>query len=511
MDPIKDNPPSTIEEKKDVSHQLPVDVYGVTGSKAAEKDDDIDDSSIQEDEKQLVRKLDIRIMILLCFCEGVSRWDGSNALPSAKLMGIMEDLNVSEAQYRWCLTGPFLAFLILSVPINLVLRKSRASLLLGTLVTVWGAIALITPAVKNFVGLLITQIITGACAAANDPVQVYYATLWYRRYETAQRLGWFSIGGGIASSVRGLILYAATQIPNTTTIKTWQWMFIILGLPSFICGVLCILILPDKPETAKFINNEEKELAINRLSKEQAYTASQYSWSWKQVISVLLDWKLYCFTLLFLTDNIVAGGTRLNLPSIIDGMGYWTEQQSVALAVPPYALGCIMIYPVSWLSDKFKQRVYFMVVVYLITAASILLLMFVPEEIVGLRYFAVCAFRALTLLFSPIRNSWASGAFSGLTRRAVALAIFFMGSAAGNAIAGQAYFDPPNYRMGYTVALCSLAVSILLSLSLRVVFSRENKRRNQIMQDHRKREHQITKYGGPDLVGDRHPDYRYSL
>ena len=108
--------------------------------------------------------------------------------------------------------------------------------------------------------------------------------------------------------------------------------------------------------------------------------------------------------------------------------------------------------------------------------------------------------------YKSILNAFNS---SGLTRRAVATAIVFSIDAAGNAIGGQAYFDPPQYRMGHVIALCAYAVNTILILILRSLFKSINKKREAMTSE--QKEIQIVKYGGVNLVGDRHPDYRYIL
>ncbi|KAI9494330.1 major facilitator superfamily domain-containing protein [Zychaea mexicana] len=393
------------------------------------REKDVDNSVV---EKQLVRKLDIKIMIILCVWEMCTRLDGGGVLPQARLAGLMTDLSMTEAQYRWCLIAPFLGFLAFSIPINLVLRKWRPSYVMGAMALVWGGVTMACAGVTNFEGLLICQIVQGVPASANDAAQMYYISLWYRRCESAQRFGWMLIAAGLLASVRGLISYGITFIP-TTTMNSWQWMFLLYSIPSVLCGIFCLLLLPDQPETATFLNEEERALAIQRLATEQAFTAT-HAWSWLQVASVLTDWKLYCLGMIFMLGEIAGSGARLNMPAIIDGIGNWDEAVSLALTAPPWVATCIALYFYPKLSDQLQQRAYFIVGSFVLLAVGMLLIMFVPEQVVGARYFAVIIYAISASLDTPIRNAW------WLTRRAVASAFLYMAAAAGNTIGGQAYF-----------------------------------------------------------------------
>ncbi|KAG6849484.1 hypothetical protein C0991_011520, partial [Blastosporella zonata] len=59
-------------------------------------------------------------------------------------------------------------------------------------------------------------------------------------------------------------------------------------------------VLPDSPATAKFLNREEKVVALERLRANNQGTESKV-WKWEQVWDVFTDPKTYLwFGLLFL-------------------------------------------------------------------------------------------------------------------------------------------------------------------------------------------------------------------
>lgn len=98
---------------------------------------------------------------------------------------------------------------------------------------------------------------------------------------------------------------------------------------------------------------------------------------------------------------------------------------------------------------------------------------------------------------------------AGLTRRALASAAIVAVGTIGGAIGGQIYYDPPHYFGGNTIAFCCLAAQTIADIILRFVLARENKRREKLSQE--QKEYEVFKYGGVELAGDRHPDFRYVL
>ena len=69
--------------------------------------------------------------------------------------------------------------------------------------------------------------------------------------------------------------------------------------------------------------------------------------------------------------------------------------------------------------------------------------------------------------------------------------------------------DPPHYFAGNTIAFSCMAGQTALVLILRILLARENKRRSRLSEE--QRELEIHKYGGMDLVGDRHYSFKYVL
>jgi hypothetical protein len=98
-----------------------------------------------------------------------------------------------------------------------------------------------------------------------------------------------------------------------------------------------------------------------------------------------------------------------------------------------------------------------------------------------------------------------------LTRRAIALAFIGTFSSLGGLISGQIYHESqkPRYRFGNTVAFSCVLMQTIVAIILRLTFMIINRQRSQMNEKEIRR--QIKRYGGSDLVGDRHPKFRYIL
>ncbi|CAF5031357.1 unnamed protein product, partial [Rotaria sp. Silwood1] len=311
-------------------------------------------------------------------------------------------------------------------------------------------VAVSLTAVKNFAGLLVCRFLLGTFEAGLFPGLIYFMSLWYPRKEQAIRLGFFWSFSALAGAFGGLLAFGIGQI-KSSTLSPWQLIFLIEGIPTIIVAICCFLFLPDSPEHARFLSNEEREIEIRRMNND-AGASINHSFSWSQVWSVFTDWKTYIYSIIYITGTIPLQAVTLFLPSIINGMSKWTTVQTQLMTIPPYIAAFIAIIIVSRSSD-----------------------------------------------------------YASLTRRAVASALIVSIGTTGGAISGQIYQDKqkPRYFLGNTIAFGCVALQTILIIILRFIFIYINRRR-QILNDEQKQQ-QIETYGGIELIGDRHPEFRYTL
>ncbi|CEJ05207.1 hypothetical protein RMCBS344292_19153 [Rhizopus microsporus] len=354
------------------------------------------------------------------------------------------------------------------------MRRWRPSYWLGILMFFWGTVATAMAASKNFASI----------ASAR-----------------------FFIGLFEAGAFGGLIAYGISQISDDR-LKTWQWLFIIEGIPTVILAVFTAWYLPNEPESAKFLTKEEREFATTRLA-EDAGASHNHSWSWAQVASVFTDWKTYIFMAVYITGTSALQGVTLFLPSIVSGLGTWPTPVSQALTTPPYFLAFLVTVAVGWSSDRYFERAYHMLATNIVALLGFLLLMFLPASNVAGNYIAACIVTVGVYANVAVKVAWFNNNFGGLTRRAVASAAIVSVGTIGGAIGGQIYYDPPKYFGGNCIAFGCMAAQTVLVIILRILLARENKRRTFLTDS--QKEQEIEKYGGYDLVGDRHPSFRYVL
>ncbi|KAI7887134.1 MFS general substrate transporter [Lichtheimia hyalospora FSU 10163] len=436
--------------------------------------------------------------------------DRSN-IGNAKLGGLQRDLGLSHFEYQWTLSIFFFGYIFMQIPSNIVMRRWRPSTWLGVLMGAWGIIATCMAACHDFAGIVVCRLLLGACEAGFFPGVIYLLSIWYMRKEYAFRAGLFFSFSSAAGAFGGLLAYGISQIP-TDRLQSWQWLFILEGVPSIVLAAFSTWYLPDNVDNAKFLTVQERMLEKERLERDAGASQDQVPFSWVAAFSVFRDWKLYTYMVIYLLGTCALQGVTLFLPSIVANTGtMWSDAQAQALTTPPYVLSFIGTLAISYSSDRFFDRAYHMMACNLVGILGFLLLIFLPPEQVAGQYTAACLVVMGVYCNVPPKVSWFSNNFGGDTRRAIASAVIVSFGMIGGALGGQIYYDPPNYTHGNTIALACLAAQTIIVFILRTMLARENRRRDKIANNTHARELELVRYGGPAMAGDRHPDYRYVL
>ncbi|KAI8068056.1 major facilitator superfamily domain-containing protein [Gongronella butleri] len=427
------------------------------------------EKSIQEKSIQDLEQVDISQQEQQYDPEIVKRVVRSN-IGNAKLGGLTTDLHLTASQYSWCLSIFYFGYVIFDLPSNIVLRRWRPSIWLSTIMLCWGIVATAMAGCTNFAGLATGRLFLGIFEAGFFPGSIYYLSCCEDK------------------------------------LHTWQWLFLIEGLPSIVLAGVSFYVLPDNPETCKFLTEEERVVAVGRLAKD-AGASDDHSWSWAQLVSVLTDWKTWAYSLIYITGTSALQGVTLFLPSIVKDMGTWSSAQAQAMTTPPYALAFVATVALSWSSDKLFERSLHMLFSNAIGMLGFFLLMFIDASNVAVRYFAACLVTMSVYANVSVKVAWFNNNFGGLSRRAVGSAIIVSIGTIGGAIGGQIYADPPFYKTGNTIAVSMVAAQTVLVIIVRLAFMYENRRRNTLTDE--AKELEVEKFGGPELAGDRHPDFRY--
>lgn len=251
----------------------------------------------------------------------------------------------------------FVTYILSEVPSNLVLKKLTPSRWIAFITVAWGIIATLTGVVQNYAGLIAVRLALGAVEGGLFPGMAIYLTFFYTKRELALRIGYLFVSAALAGACGGLLAFGIGHMQGIAGQSGWRWIMIIEGLPTFVLGIATWWILPDNPETAYFLNDQEKKLAASRLKRQTGYTATAAAFHWIDVKKCMKDWKVWAFCFAQFGSDTMLYGYSTFLPTIIRGINPDATPAIVqVLTIPCYALGAITYLTVARVSDSQQKR-----------------------------------------------------------------------------------------------------------------------------------------------------------
>lgn len=195
------------------------------------------------------------------------------------------------------------------------------------LILAWGICACSVAAVQDFKGMMLVRFAIGAAGAGFYPAVLYHMSFWYRPSEMPWRIALFYSVGQIASALSGLLAYLIGFMNNLGHLAGWRWLFLLEGLPAIILSVVALFGLPDYPETARMLNEQEKTFILDRLSSE-APSGEKGNWDFKTLRVLFSDPTTYTFAVYWIAHGIGGFGVGYALPTVIYQLGFTTTSLS---------------------------------------------------------------------------------------------------------------------------------------------------------------------------------------
>ena len=136
------------------------------------------------------------------------------------------------------------------------------------------------------------------------------------------------------------------------------------GIITIGLSLIAFLTLTDRPETAKWLSPEEKQLAIDRVLSERVGTKELLDQlDLPKTLRGIFNPVTLSTSIVLLLINITVQGLAFFLPAIVRAIyPHQTVVHQQLLTVPPYIFGSIIVLTICGLSWRFDRRNIFMTI-----------------------------------------------------------------------------------------------------------------------------------------------------
>lgn len=248
----------------------------------------------------------------------------------AKLQ-MQQDLHLSDAAYGFGAGVFFIGYFFFEIPCNLAMQKIGAKRWLGPIMIVWGLVSACTLFVKTEAEFYIVRFILGLVESGFFPGVILYLTFWYPSSRRAKMVATFMaavpISGVVGGPISGWILQQSNSLSG---LRGWQWLFLFEAVPSLLAGVAALLLLSNGPAHAHWLNDEERQLLVDRLHADTGSGDRSHS-----LVDAFRNVKVW--VLAFVYFGFVMGNY---------GLGFWLPQMvKDTLTKDPLKIGLLTAIP----------------------------------------------------------------------------------------------------------------------------------------------------------------------
>lgn len=141
-----------------------------------------------------------------------------------------DQLDLTSNEYSITLVVFFISYVVFEVPSNLILSKTKPSIFLPVIMTLWGAVTCCMAAVNNYGSLVALRFIVGVLEAGFAPGILLILSSWYKPDEQSKRFAVYISAAVLSGAFGGILAGAITDgLDGAHGIEGWRWLFIVEG------------------------------------------------------------------------------------------------------------------------------------------------------------------------------------------------------------------------------------------------------------------------------------------
>ncbi|RSL51090.1 hypothetical protein BHE90_016348 [Fusarium euwallaceae] len=460
-------------------------------------------------ERKLRWKLDlftvptVAVLYLFCFIDRAN-------IGNARIAGLTEDLKLVGYDYNKILSVFYISYILFEIPATVTCKWMGPGWFLPLTSLLFGIVSIATAFVKTQAAICGVRFLLGIFEAGMLPGIAYYLSRWYKRAELTFRLSLYMVMAPLAGAFGGLLASGILKLDHFGSLHHWRMIFAIEGIITVGLSLLAFFTLTDRPETAWWLSQEEKELCIARVKSERLAQT--------EVVDGIDRVKLWRgisnpitvqIAFIFLFNNITVQGLAFFLPTIVGTIypDYSTVQKQL-YSVPPYAVGAFfaVAFPaLSWYLDK-RQ-------IFIILSAPTVIAgyaMFLGSKVAEVRYGACFMIASTCMVLGTMTNAHISANVVSDTARSSAIGLNVMFGNIGGLIATWSYLvkDAPHFPTGNGLNLACGCMIFMLSIGGYLWMKWDNSRREK-----RNVEQELAGMS-PEAIANldwKHPGHRWRL
>ncbi len=329
--------------------------------------------------RSALTKASWRLLPLLGLAYLIAYIDRANISFAAKQMNA--DLGFSATVYGLGAGMFFLSYALFEIPSNVLMLRFGPRIWLARIMVTWGLLSAAMMFVRSENSFYVLRFLIGLAEAGFFPAVIFYLTQWFPHDRRGSAISRFYLFGPLGVAVLGIVSGWLLSLHGTGGLRGWQWLFLVQGLPAVAVGLIILKILPDRPETARWLTAPERAWYSEAMAKDAARVREPESHDvWTALRNPMvrhLAAQGFLIIAAFYAFNLSAPiilGEKTGMD--VTHVGYLTSIGGL--------LGALSMAISGWIADLRKERFTVMYCALVIEAAGLLTVALAPSAAVAI-------------------------------------------------------------------------------------------------------------------------------
>lgn len=214
----------------------------------------------------------------------------------------------------------YIPYVVFETPWVIAVKRWGPGRVLAIAIVSWSAITIGTGFVNNYGQTIACRALLGFFEAGLFPSLMFVVSQIYPPKSQGKRIAVLYITIALSGALGGLFAYGIQSMGSRHGLSAWRWLFIVEGVISLVLGLLCWISLPTAPETAWFLNGDERAV-ITRIRELNQPLKEAKKLDWSQALMAITDPFLYLYSAALFCSSIALFGFGTFLPTLLKGMG----------------------------------------------------------------------------------------------------------------------------------------------------------------------------------------------
>ena len=298
------------------------------------------------------RKAVLHLLPLLCLAYFMAFVDRTNV--GLAKSSLDADLGIDAAAFGLGAGIFFLSYALLEVPSNLVMHRVGPRVWITRITITWGALCAAMMFVQDEKSFYVIRFLLGVAEAGLYPAMMYVITVWFAQSQRVTMVGIIYLAVCAGLVLGGPVGGALMELGGSGGLYGWQWMFLVEGGITILVGLLVWARLPDRPEDASWLTQEEAAVLSDRAAVRGAPGHTTLRGNVRVAFARPF---ILALAAVYFANQVNSVAIQYNFPSIVESLDI-TGSFNVGLVSGSIGLGALAgVLVIPWVQRRLRDEV----------------------------------------------------------------------------------------------------------------------------------------------------------